>query len=105
MILPQSQTIFRRSGRLPGDSVDAAEHLRYLETFLALRPNLECHHSSLDTELPGYKSEWRGAAPVVEVVSFDDPAAKETCKARYENAWTLAKALQTAGCDYLRRHA
>jgi hypothetical protein len=46
-----------------------------LETFLAQRPNLECHPSNLDTELPGYKSEWRGVAPVVEVVSFYDPDA------------------------------
>jgi SAM-dependent methyltransferase len=75
MILPQSQTIFRYSGRLPGAGVYAADHPRYLKTFLAQRPNLECHPSSLDTELPGYKSEWRGAAPVVEVVSFYDPDA------------------------------
>jgi SAM-dependent methyltransferase len=75
MILPQSQTIFRYSGRLPGAGVYAAEHLRYLETFLAQRPNLECHHSSLDTEIPGYKSEWRGVAPVVEVVSICEPDA------------------------------
>jgi hypothetical protein len=75
LILPQTQTIFRYSGRLPGVSVYAAEYPRYLETFLAQRPNLQCHHSSLDTEMPGYKSEWRGAAPVVEVVSFCDPDA------------------------------
>jgi hypothetical protein len=44
--------------------------------------------------------------PVDEIVFYGhDPAARETCKPRYENAWTLAKALQTAVCDYLRRHA
>jgi hypothetical protein len=75
MILPQSQTIFRYSGRMPGAGVCADDHPRYLKKFLAQRPNLECHHSSLDTELPRYKHEWRGASPVVEVVSFYDPDA------------------------------
>jgi hypothetical protein len=75
MILPQSQTIFRYRGCLPGAGVYADDHPRYLKKFLAQRPNLECYHSSLDTELPGYKAEWRGASPVVEVVSFYDPDA------------------------------
>jgi hypothetical protein len=44
--------------------------------------------------------------PVDEIVFYGhDPAARETCKPRYENAWTLAKALQTAVCDYLRGHS
>jgi hypothetical protein len=57
MILPQSQTIFRYSGCLPGAAVYADDHSRDLKKYLAQRPNLECHHSSLDTELPGYKAE------------------------------------------------
>jgi hypothetical protein len=75
MILPQSQTIFRYSGCLPGAGVCADDHPRYLKKFLDGHPNLECHHSSLDTELPGYKAEWRGASLVVEVVSFYDADA------------------------------
>jgi hypothetical protein len=75
IILPQSQTIFRYSSCLPGAAVYADDHPGYLKKFLAQRPNLECHHSSLDTELQGYKAEWRGASPVVEVVSFYDPDA------------------------------
>jgi hypothetical protein len=46
MILPQSQTIFRYRGCLPGAGVYADDHPRYLKKFLAQRPNLECHHSS-----------------------------------------------------------
>ena len=44
----------------------------YLEKFWAGRPSLEWHHSSLDTTLPLYQSEWRGAAPLVEVVTLCD---------------------------------
>jgi hypothetical protein len=49
--------------------------MRYLATFMALRPDLEWQHSSIDTEHEAYKSGWRGASPVVELVSLCDPAA------------------------------
>jgi hypothetical protein len=50
--------------------------MRYLETFMAQRPELEWHHSSIDTEQAAYKSGWRGVSPVVELVSLCDPAAE-----------------------------
>jgi hypothetical protein len=74
IILPQSQTIFRYSGRCSRNggahTVYAESYPRYLEKFLDGRPSLEWHHSSLDTALPVYQSEWRGAAPLVKVVSL-----------------------------------
>ena len=75
MILPQTQTPFRYSGAPLGNNVYTDNHTGYLKRFLAGRPTLEWHHSSLDTELPGYKSGWRGAAPLVEVVTLRDQAA------------------------------
>jgi hypothetical protein len=79
MILPQSQTIYRYSGREHGggrrNGVYAESYPGYLEKFLAGRPELEWDHSSLDTEQPGYKAEWRGAAPLVEIVTLRDAAA------------------------------
>lgn len=72
MILPQTQTPFRYSGAPPGTNVYTENHTGYLKRFLVERPTLEWHHSSLDTEQPGYKSGWRGAAPVVELVTLRD---------------------------------
>ena len=72
MILPQTQTPFRYSGAPPGTNVYTENNTGYLKRFLAGRPALEWHHSSLDTEQPGYKSGWRGAAPVVELVTLRD---------------------------------
>jgi len=75
MILPQMQTPFRYSGAPPGTNVYTENHTGYLKRFLAGRPSLEWHHSSLDTEQPEYKSGWRGAAPVVELVTLRDREA------------------------------
>ena len=75
MILPQTQTPFCYSGAPPGSKVYTDNHTGYLKRFLAKRPTLEWHHSSLDTEQPGYKSGWRGVAPLVEVVTLRDQAA------------------------------
>jgi hypothetical protein len=75
MILPQNQTPFRYSGAPPGNNVYTENHTGYLKRFLAGRPTLEWHHISLDTTHPGYQSGWRGAAPLVEVVSLCDPDA------------------------------
>jgi hypothetical protein len=75
MILPQTQTPFRYSGAAPGANVYTENHTGYLKRFLADRPALEWHHSSLDTEIPEYKSGWRGAAPVVELVTLRDREA------------------------------
>jgi SAM-dependent methyltransferase len=76
IILPQSQTIFRYSGRCCGRGAPHTAYTesypRYLEKFLAGRPSLEWHHSSLDTTLPLYQSAWRGASPLVEVVTLCD---------------------------------
>jgi SAM-dependent methyltransferase len=78
MILPQSQTIYRYSGSDGrGNPYAPVENRpRYLTAFLVQQPELECHHASIDAEAPGYKSGWRGAAPVVEVVSFYDRDAR-----------------------------
>jgi hypothetical protein len=73
LILPQTQTPYRYSGRRPGENVFTSDHMRYLETFMTQRPDLEWHHSSIDTEQEAYKSGWRGASPVVELVSLCDP--------------------------------
>jgi hypothetical protein len=75
LILPQTQTPYRYSGRRPGENVCTSNHMRYLETFITQRPNLEWHHSSLDTEDETYKAGWRGATPRVELVSLCDPEA------------------------------
>lgn len=76
LILPQTQTPYRYSGRRPGENAYASNHMRYLATFMAQRPELEWHHSSIDTEHEAYKSGWRGAAPVVELTALNDPAAE-----------------------------
>lgn len=73
MILPQTQTIFRYSGADPRYGAHSDSYPGYLKKFMAQRPDLEWDHTSLDTEAEAYKSEWRGAAPVVEVVSLYDP--------------------------------
>ncbi len=73
LVLPQTQTPYRYSGRRPGENVCVSTHTRYLETFMSQRPELEWHHSSIDTEHEAYKSGWRGASPVVELVSLCDP--------------------------------
>jgi hypothetical protein len=75
MILPQNQTPFRYSGAPPGCNVYTDNHTGYLKRFLAGRPTLEWHHSSLDTTHPGYQAGWRGAAPLVEVVTLRDQEA------------------------------
>lgn len=74
LILPQTQTPYRYSGRRPGENVYTSNHMRYLETFMTQRPDLEWHHSSIDTEQEAYKSGWRGASPVVELVSLCNPS-------------------------------
>lgn len=76
LILPQTQTPYRYSGRRPGENICTTNHMRYLETFMAQRPALQWHHSSIDTEDETYKSGWRGASPVVELVSLNDPDAE-----------------------------
>jgi methylase of polypeptide subunit release factors len=75
MILPQAQTIFRYSGADGRYGVYADSYAGYLQKFIAQRPELEWDYSSLDTEAEAYKSEWRGVAPIVEVVSLHDPEA------------------------------
>lgn len=74
LILPQTQTPYRYSGRQPGENACTSNHMRYLKTFMAQRPDLEWHRSSIDTEQEAYKSGWRGASPVVELASLCDPA-------------------------------
>jgi SAM-dependent methyltransferase len=76
LILPQTQTPYRYSGRRPGENVCVSDHMGYLERFMTQRPDLEWHHSSIDTEHEVYKSGWRGASPVVELVSLRDPDAE-----------------------------
>jgi hypothetical protein len=76
LILPQTQTPYRYSGRRPGENACTSNHMRYLETFMARRPDLEWHHSSIDTEDETYKVGWRGTTPRVELVSLYDPQAE-----------------------------
>jgi hypothetical protein len=76
LILPQTQTPYRYSGRRPGENICVTDHMSHLERFMAQRPDLEWHHSSIDTEHEVYKSGWRGASPVVELVSLRDPDAE-----------------------------
>ena len=76
LILPQTQTPYRYSGRRPGENVVTTNHMRYLETFMNQYPDLEWHHSSIDTEDEVYKAGWRGATPRVELVSLCDPKAE-----------------------------
>jgi predicted RNA methylase len=73
MILPQVQTIFRYSGADLRYGAHADSYPGYLKKFMAGRPDLELDHSSLNTEQPDYRAGWRGAAPVVQVVSLYDP--------------------------------
>lgn len=77
LILPQTQTPYLYSGHRPGENVYTSNHMRYLETFMAQHPDLEWHHSSIDTEHEAYKSGWRGVSPVVELVSLRDPGADQ----------------------------
>lgn len=79
LILPQTQTPYRYSGRRPGANVMAASHMRYLETFMNQHPELEWHHNSIDTEDETHKAGWRGATPCVELVSLCDPEAELVC--------------------------
>lgn len=72
MILPQTQTPYKFSGRLPGDNVYARSQISYLKKFNELHPDLEWDHRSLDTEHTSYKTEWRGVAPIVEVIGLYD---------------------------------
>lgn len=75
MILPQTQTPFRYSGVLVRGNVYTDKHTGYMKRFLAGRPQLDWHHSSVDTEQPQYKSGWRGASPLVELVALRDGEA------------------------------
>ena len=70
MILPQMQTPFCYSGAPPGKSAYAASQAGYLKRFIARHPELEWHHSSIDTAQEVYTSGWRGVSPVVELVSL-----------------------------------
>ncbi|MFO7682972.1 MAG: hypothetical protein R6X34_23285 [Chloroflexota bacterium] len=63
------------SGAPPESNVYTDNHTGYLKRFLAGRPTLEWHHSSLDTEYDAYKSGWRGVAPGVELVTLRDSEA------------------------------
>lgn len=82
MILPQTYTPYRFSGRVPGQSMMAQTHVRALEQFMAKHPRMEWGHLSLDTEYPDYKTGWRGASPVVELVSLADPEIERLARPR-----------------------
>lgn len=76
IILPQTQTPYKYSGQIPGAGAYALTKMGYLKKFEKLHPELEWDHRSLDTEHTSYKSGWRGAAPVVEVVGLYDRDAE-----------------------------
>ena len=82
MILPQTHTPYRFSGRIPGQSMMAQTHVRALEQFRARHPQMEWGHLSLDAEYPDYKAGWRGASPVVELVSLADPDMERLARPR-----------------------
>ena len=75
IILPQTQTPYAFSGRRSGENVYRRHHSRHLKAFLQQHPQLEWHHSSIDTEQPSYKGGWRGVSPLVEATSLYDPNA------------------------------
>jgi trans-aconitate methyltransferase len=72
MILPQTYTPYRFSGRMSGQNITTNNHVRALAQFMARHPQMDWGHLSLDADLPDYKSGWRGASPVVEIVSLTD---------------------------------
>ncbi len=76
MVLPQTQTPYKYSGMVRGGDAYAPTRMKYLEKFSKQRPELEWDHRSLDTEEKAYKSGWRGAAPVVEVIGLYDRDAE-----------------------------
>lgn len=82
MILPQTYTPYRFSGRVPGQNMMAQTHVRALEQFMARHPQMEWGHLSLDTEYPDYKDGWRGVSPVVELVSLADPEIERLARPR-----------------------
>jgi len=69
----------------PTDRALSLSYPGYLEKSMAQRPDLEWDHTSMDTEQPDYKVGWRGAAPVVEVTSLHDPAARLLTLARRDD--------------------
>jgi hypothetical protein len=73
--LKESKRSPPHSGAPPESNVYTDNHTGYLKRFLAGRPTLEWHHSSLDTEYDAYKSGWRGVAPGVELVTLRDSEA------------------------------
>ncbi|MBP8057106.1 MAG: methyltransferase [Chloroflexi bacterium] len=82
MILPQTYTPYRFSGRVPGQNIMARTHLRALEQFMAKHPQMDWGHLSLDAEYPDYKGGWRGASPVVEIVALTDQDVERLTRPR-----------------------
>ncbi|MEI2607284.1 MAG: hypothetical protein V9G20_01505 [Candidatus Promineifilaceae bacterium] len=80
MILPQTYTPYRFSGRVSGQNIATHTHVRALAQFMARHPQLEWGHLSLDADLPDYKGGWRGASPVVEIVSLTDRDAERLAR-------------------------
>jgi trans-aconitate methyltransferase len=63
MILPQTYTPDRFSGRMSGQNISTNNHVRALAQFMARHPQMDWGHLSLDADLPDYKSGWRGLRP------------------------------------------
>lgn len=82
MILPQTYTPYRFSGRVSGQNITTNNHVRALAQFMARHPQMDWGHLSLDADLPGYKAGWRGASPVVEIVALTDRDAERLARPR-----------------------
>jgi len=76
MILPQTYTPYRFSGRVSGQNITTHNHVRALAQFMVRHPQMDWGHLSLDADLPDYKAGWRGASPVVEIVALTDREAE-----------------------------
>jgi len=82
MILPQTYTPYRFSGRVSGQNITTNNHVRALAQFMARHPQMDWGHLSLDADLPDYKAGWRGASPVVEIVALTDRDAERLARPR-----------------------
>jgi hypothetical protein len=82
MILPQTYTPYRFSGRMSGQNITTHNHVRALAQFMARHPQMDWGHLSLDADLPDYKAGWRGASPVVEIVALTDRDTERLARPR-----------------------
>ncbi len=71
---------------------------------MAKHPQMDWGHLSLDADLPDYKGGWRGASPVVEIVSLiDRDAERLTRPTRDPKTHDSHSPAQVGGAGNIRR--